>query len=168
MEFNSTIAAFENNEIRLFVPYINGNQIKLREKSGFYPITLLPSELYGLPWIWYHCDYSGNDISICIAYPSVVYGDKIKDVRTCSGLLDIIAPSGPNVSTAEKYKDSYPAIYSDNVRLCDGTETEVVFYETSSGEKYAMMYYKDVITLLRADKSFPFDDLLASFSLEAE
>lgn len=167
-DFNNTITAFENGTIKLFVPYDNGNQIKLNEKVGFYPINLFSSELYGLPWIWYRCDYSGKDINVCIAYPSVVYGDMIKDVRTCSGLLDIIAPSGPNVSTAEKYKESYSAIYSDNVILCDGTETEAVFFETCSGEVFVMMYYKDVLVSLRADKSFPFDAFIESFSLEAE
>ena len=107
-------------------PMLNSQPIPYQNREGFSNITFFPSELYGLPWVWYHCLVEGERVNIQITYPACkgVAVDPAKDV---SEMLKAIAPNAVNV---DNFKDrpTYEAVYLQNIPMATG-EVSVLVYE---------------------------------------
>lgn len=107
-------------------PMLNSQPIPYQNKEGFSNITFFPSELYGLPWVWYHCLVEGERVNIQITYPACkgVAVDSAKDV---SEMLKAVAPNAVN---PDNYKDrpTYKAVYLQSIPMATG-EVGVLVYE---------------------------------------
>ena len=107
-------------------PMLNSQPIPYQNKEGFSNITFFPSELYGLPWVWYHCLVEGERVNIQITYPACkgVAVDPAKDV---SEMLKAIAPNAVNVDNFEG-RPNYEAVYLQSIPMATG-EVGVLVYE---------------------------------------
>ena len=107
-------------------PMLNSQPIPYQNREGFSNITFFPSELYGLPWVWYHCLVEGERVNIQITYPACkgVAVDPAKDV---SEMLKAVAPNAVN---PDNYKDrpNYEAVYLQSIPMATG-EVGVLVYE---------------------------------------
>lgn len=114
-------------------PMLNGQPIPYQNQEGFSNITFFPSELYGLPWVWYHCLVEGERVNIQITYPACkgVAVDPAKDV---SEMLKAIAPNAVN---PDNYKDrpNYEAVYLQSIPMATG-EVGVLVYELKDRTMY--------------------------------
>lgn len=114
-------------------PMLNSQPIPYQNREGFSNITFFPSELYGLPWVWYHCLVEGERVNIQITYPACkgVAVDPAKDV---SEMLKAIAP---NAVDPDNYKDrpNYEAVYLQSIPMATG-EVGVLVYELKDRTMY--------------------------------
>ena len=122
--YSECINKVKENPSLINIPYIGENVMELRDKTGFCGITLMTSELYGMPWIWYFGDVEGNEVIVKQALLPESYLSVIKD-KTASEAIKAIAPSAPNV---DNVTSNYKQI----------TEKEI----TVSGEKISSVYYE--------------------------
>ena len=114
-------------------PMLNGEPIPYQNMEGFSNITFFPDELYGLPWVWYHCLVEGERVNVQITYPACkgVAVDPAKDV---SEMLKAIAPNAVN---PDNYKDrpNYEAVYLQSIPMATG-EVAVLVYELKDRTMY--------------------------------
>lgn len=114
-------------------PMLNSQPIPYQNMEGFSNITFFPNELYGLPWVWYHCLVEGERVNIQITYPACkgVAVDPAKDV---SEMLKAIAPNAVN---PDNYKDrpNYEAVYLQSIPMATG-EVGVLVYELKDRTMY--------------------------------
>lgn len=114
-------------------PMLNSQPIPYQNMEGFSNITFFPSELYGLPWVWYHCLVEGERVNIQITYPACkgVAVDPAKDV---SEMLKAVAPNAVN---PDNYKDrpNYETVYLQSIPMATG-EVGVLVYELKDRTMY--------------------------------
>ena len=119
-------------------PMLNSQPIPYQNREGFSNITFFPSELYGLPWVWYHCLVEGERVNIQITYPACkgVAVDPAKDV---SEMLKAVAPNAVN---PDNYKDypSYKAVYLQSIPMEAG-EVGVLVYEIKNSNKKIYTFF---------------------------
>ena len=163
--YQSTLRAFETQDIKVVVPYFNGNTMELRNKEGFSNITLMTNELYNLPWIWYHCKLNDKDIDVRISYVSVLNNSRIDDTKSLLDILSIIAPDAPSPSNYHN-KKGYKNIYEREIALGDRTVTAVISELNDSNEISVNFHIDGVLVVLKADKEVFSDEFFASFSLK--
>ena len=107
-------------------PMLNGEPIPYQNKEGFSNITFFPSELYDLPWVWYHCLVEGERVNIQITYPACK-GVAVDPTKDTSEILKAIAPNAVNVDNFED-RPSYKAVYLQSIPMATG-EVGVLVYE---------------------------------------
>jgi hypothetical protein len=107
-------------------PMLNGEPIPYQNWEGFSNITFFPSELYGLPWVWYHCLVEGERVNIQITYPACK-GVAVDPAKDASEMLKAIAPNAVNVDNFED-RPSYKAVYLQSIPMATG-EVGVLVYE---------------------------------------
>jgi hypothetical protein len=119
-------------------PMLNGQPIPYQNQEGFSNITFFPSELYGLPWVWYHCLVEGERVNIQITYPACkgVAVDPAKDV---SEMLKAIAPNAVNLDNFED-RPSYRAVYLQSIPMEAG-EVGVLVYEIKNSNKKIYTFF---------------------------
>jgi hypothetical protein len=107
-------------------PMLNSQPIPYQNKEGFSNITFFPGELYGLPWVWYHCLVEGERVNIQITYPACK-GVAVDPTKDASEMLKAIAPNAVNVDNFED-RPSYKAVYLQSIPMATG-EVGVLVYE---------------------------------------
>lgn len=163
--FDKTITAFKNNTIDLYVPAIDEDVCTLRNKEGFSNIALMTTELYNLPWIWYHCKVNDDDVDVRIAYPSVIENHELNSAKTYYEVLKLIAPDAPSPDNYAKY-ESYQKIYESEICLANGKKVAAMVSELKSKSKvYIMFKYEDALVCTYADKSVLTESFWSRFSL---
>ena len=119
-------------------PLLNGQPIPYQNKEGFSNITFFPSELYSLPWVWYHCLVEGERVNIQITYPACK-GVAVDPAKDASEMLKAIAPGAVNL---DNYKDrpSYNAVYLQNIPMATG-DVSVLVYEIKNSNKNMYTFF---------------------------
>lgn len=119
-------------------PMLNSQPIPYQNREGFSNITFFPSELYGLPWVWYHCLVEGERVNIQITYPACkgVAVDPAKDV---SEMLRAVAPNAVNLDNFED-RPSYKAVYLQSIPMEAG-EVGVLVYEIKNSNKKIYTFF---------------------------
>ena len=142
--FKSFVAKLQVDGIT--IPYINGNEIELRNKKGFSNIALFMCELYNLPWIWYFPKVStGENLYIQITYIPDNILEKF-EIPIASDIIKEIAPNAPNV---DKFSDSYNAVYNKELQLGDRTVVALVYECVSDKRDYTYFVYDDFLVMVR-------------------
>lgn len=163
--YADTLSSFDSGEIDLFVPGINGKTASLRDAKGYVKISLMPRELYALPWIWYHCVVDNYDLTVQISYPSVLKNPEIDSAASYSDVLSIIAPDAPSPENFQQY-ESYNAIYEAEKVLADGRAVTAMISELKNSSKVYVMFYIDgVLVLLYADNQLFTESFLSTFDI---
>ena len=156
--FDKTIAAFKNNTVDLYVPAID-------EDVDVSNIALMTTDLYKLPWIWYHCKASDNDVSVRIAYPGVIENPDLSSAKTYYEVLKMIAPDAPNPDNYANY-EAYQKIYESEICLANDKKVGAMISELKDNSKvYVMFNYEGVLVNVYADKSVLTESFWSSFTL---
>ena len=161
----NTLTLFASGDFVLLIPEMNGEPIPYRNVEGYRPYSYLPSELYGLPWIWYFCTLNGSDLRVQIANPGVLNREEISSATTYLDVLNLIAPDAPSPSNYQEYA-SYEKIYEKEITLADGQVVTAMFSALKDSTKiYVMLYIDDVLVCLYGEAQLFSDAFWASFDL---
>lgn len=128
--------------------------LDLRNKEGYSNMTLFPSELYGLPWMWYHCVADGVELTVKVAYPDRVTED-------VSELITLIAPDAPNLHNIENYP-SYESILMTEAGELQVMESRV----KDSPRRYYAFIYGDALVNIHSDSDLVEKGILERISFE--
>lgn len=137
-----------------YMPTLDGEAIDLRNKDGYSNMTLFPSELYGLPWMWYHCIADGTELTVKIAYPDIVTED-------VSELISLIAPDAPNLHNIENYP-SYESVFITEAGDLQVMESRV----KDSPRRYYAFVFGDALVNIHSDVDLVKNGTLARISFE--
>ena len=161
--FNKTVSAFENKAIDLYVPAVDGNACALRNKEDFSNISLMTSELYNLPWIWYHCKVNDADVDVKLSYHSIIESSELNSAKTYYEVLKLIAPDAPNPDNYVKF-ESYQKIYESEITLANDNKVVAMISElTSSSNVYVMFIYEGKLVSVYTDKDALSESFWSSF-----
>lgn len=130
------------------VPYLSGKVIQFRNREGFSNISLYASELYRLPWIFYHPSVStGENFYIKIAYIPDSVLNKQKN-PTASEVIKELSPGSPNIDIIG---DQHKSIYNQNIRLEDREVTALVIEYKKDSRNSTIFVYDDLLIEVRSD-----------------
>ena len=163
--YQNTLSKFASSDINIAIPQIDEKPISLRNKDGYSNITLLTSELYNLPWLWYHCVVNDQNLDVKISYLLPIENLNSQQAITYMEILQLIAPEAPSPENYEKY-ESYDAIYEKKVVLKDGTSVTAMISELKNdSEIYVMFHYNGMLVTLYGDRALFSEDFWESFSI---
>ena len=145
-------------------PMLDGKPITYRNKEGFSNITFFVRELYGMPWIWYHCIVGGERVNVQLAYPECL-GIDVDYSKNAAEILESIAPNAVNLDNW-KERPSYKNVYMKDVRIAAG-EVSMLIYELNDSEKRMFTFFWDGVIITLTDfGGVVNEDFLEQFSLE--
>lgn len=133
------------------VPMFGEEPFPLEDRDG-YEISLYPEEWCGLPWIWYHCMYGEERVSIQMTYPTAITEIEYAADATCAQVLRQINEGAVNTHNYQNF-ESYENVYSSELQLADTTASAIVYQLGESERVLVVMYHHDFLILMRADSS---------------
>ena len=163
--YQQTLSDFASGKIKVAVPQINGENINLRNQEGFSNITWFTSELYNLPWLWYHCLINEQDLTVSIAYLSVLDRTELNSATSYYQVLKMISPNSPSPDNYKK-SASYKNIYEKEITLGNGETVTAMISELKNDSRiYVCLYLDGTLVILRGDKALLTEDFLGTFSI---
>lgn len=163
--YQNTLTKFGNGDIKVAIPQVDENEMLLQNKDGYANITLMTSELYNLPWLWYHCVVNNQKVDVRISYLDAIYNVESSQKATYAQILKSIAPDAPSPENYQKY-ESYKAIYEKNIVLKDGVSVTAMISELKDRSKvYVMFYYDGLLISLYGDCELFTESFWKSFSI---
>ncbi len=158
------LSKFESGKIKLLVPEYNGKLSELRKKEGLSSISLLTKELFGLPWIWYHCVINDKNYQVKVTYPEIVDID-LKNAKSYLEVVSIIYPDSPKPDNYTKYP-SYKSVYEKEYTFCDGTTVLALVGELNDDTTvYVRFYLYGAMIVVQCDSSLVAEDFFKSFKI---
>lgn len=146
----------------VIVPYLNGEVIELRNEEGYPGISMFASELYGLPWVFYHPKVSnGENFYIKMTYlPDVI--DQ-KENLTASEAIKELSPNSPNINNLGKQHEK---IYNCNIKL-KNREVMALVYEYKNDNRDSINFvYNDLLVEVRCDTQIWNEQWFAGLSFD--
>ena len=119
-------------------PMLGDQPIPYQNKEGFSNITFFANELYGMPWVWYHCLVDGERVNVQITYPSCL-GIEVNPAKNASEMLEAIAPNAVNLDNFGD-RPSYKAVYLQNIPMASGN-VSVLVYELKNSQKKIYTFF---------------------------
>lgn len=163
--YQRTLSKFASAEIKVAVPQINGNPIPIRDKDGYAKVDFLTSELYNLPWLWYHCVVENRDLDVKFSYLRVLGNSEVNSATSYYKVQQLIAPDAPSPENYNEF-ESYKVIYEKEITLKDGITVTALVSELKRNEKsYVDFYYDGMLISLKGDNELFTDAFWRSFSI---
>ena len=163
--YKDTLSKFAAEDIKIAVPQFGEGPMPLRNKDGYANISLLTSELYNLPWLWYRCVVNDQSLDVKISYLDAIENLDNVSPKTYTDVLKLIAPRAPSPENYEKY-ESYKTIYEKKVVLKDGVAVNAMISELKNSSKVYVMFYDDgLLVTLHGDNELFTDAFWQSFSI---
>ena len=163
--YQQTLLDFASGEIKVAVPQINGENLSLRNQEGFSNVTLFTSELYHLPWLWYHCRVNEQNLTVCIAYLNVLDRTELDLATSYCQVLKMISPNSPS---PDNYKQSasYTKIYEKEITLGNGKKSIAMISELKNDPRiYVCLYLDGMLVTLRGEKAFLTERFMQTFTI---
>ncbi len=150
----------------VYAPQLGGADLPLQNREGFSNITVFESELYGLPWVWYHCVRGETDVTVKMTYLSCVEGVDAGAAATmpCDQVLRSISPNAVNVDNFENYA-SYERVSEVRLMLADGEVSALKYELVGRKEIFVSFVCGEVFVSVAADASALTEDFWQQFSL---
>ena len=163
--YQQTLSDFAFGEIKVAIPQINGENISLRNREGFSNVTWFTSELYKLPWIWYHCLINEQDLTVSIAYLSVLDRTELNSATSYYQVLKMISPNSPSPDNYKK-SASYKNIYEKEITLGNGETVTAMISELKNDSRiYVCLYLDGMLVILRGDEALLTEELFQTFNI---
>ncbi len=126
-------------------PMLRREPMAYRDKEGFSNITFHVSELYGLPWIWYHPSVStGENFYISVTYlPDAKHAG-----MTASEVIGEIAPNAANIN---HLGDQHESVCEQPLTLHNREVTALVMDYKNDTRDCVYFVYGDLLVLVRCD-----------------
>ena len=164
--YQKTLSKFANGEIKVAIPCIDESPMPLQSNKDYPMVTLISSELYNLPWIWYDCVIENQIVDIKISYLDAIYNVEGGKNATYRQILNSIAPSAPSPDNYQNY-ESYKNIYEKNIVLKDGTSVTAMISEVkNSSKEYVMFYYEGLLIVLDGESELFTNEFWSKFSIK--
>lgn len=161
--YEAMLGEFVSENAPLYIPMSNGKELPLQNREGFSNISLLTSELYGMPWIWYNCVYDDTKISIRVTYPSILNNKEVSEAKTAWEILKVIAPNAPLPDNYQSY-ESYRNVYEQLLSI-GGESVSALVQECTDGSAYVSFLLKDIyVTVCTQGGGLP-DEIWNEFSM---
>lgn len=167
--FRKTLQYFETGKIKLCVPQLNGENMKIQSDSAYSQVSFMTSELYRIPWIWYHCGAVSGDeqMIVKLSYLSPLENESIDNAKSYLEVQNIISPSSPNPDNYSNFKN-YTSVYEKEITLADNSKATALIFETDNiRETYAEIYKDGILISIRANKEKLTDEFFRSFDVVA-
>ena len=130
------------------VPYLSGKVIQFRNREGFSNISLYASEVYRLPWIFYHPSVStGENFYIKMTYIPDSIIEKQKN-PTASEVIKELSPNSPNINNLG---NQHKSIYNQNIKLEDREVTALVIEYKNDDRNSTIFVYDDLLVEIRSN-----------------
>lgn len=132
------------------VPLLGGERLELRSEEGFSGITLFPSELYELPWIFYHPFVAtGENFYIQLT----VIPETVSDAQKSGSASELIRALSPNSANTDNYHESsvLKNVYESEVVLEDRRVTALNYEYINDARECTIFIYDDLLIMVRAD-----------------
>ncbi len=163
--YQKTLSKFANGEIKVAIPYLGEIPMPLQSNKDYSMVTLISSELYNLPWIWYDCVIGNQIVDIKISYLDAIYNVEGGKNATYRQILNSLAPNAPSPDNYQKY-ESYKNIYEKEIVLKDGTSVTAMISEVKGASKeYVDFYYNGMLIVLYGERELFSDGFWNSFSI---
>ena len=167
--FRKTLQHFETGKIKLCVPQLNGENMKIQSDSTYTQITFMTSEVYHIPWIWYHCGAVSGDeqMIVKLSYLLPLENESIDYAKSYLEVQNIISPSSPNPDNYSNFKN-YTSVYEKEITLADNSKAVALIFETDNvRETYAEIYKDGILISIRASREKLTDEFFRSFDVVA-
>ena len=147
----------------IIVPYINGKVIELRNLEGYSNVSLFASELYELPWVFYHPSVStGENFYIKMTYLPEAF--TITENLMASDIIKELSPNSPNLNNLG---EQHEKIYNKQIQLHD-REVMALVYEYKTDNRDSIKFiYDDFLVEVRCDPQVWNDNWFSSLSFES-
>ena len=147
----------------IVVPYINGKVIELRNLEGYSNVSLFASELYELPWVFYHPSVStGENFYIKMTYLPEVF-TKTENLMA-SDIIKELSPNSPNLNNLG---EQHEKIYNKQIQLHDREVTALVYEYKTDNRDSIKFIYDDFLVEVRCDPQVWNDNWFSSLSFES-
>lgn len=164
--YQTVLEALAEGRAPLLIPHLSGKEIELRDEVGLPGISVDTSEMYNLPWIWYHCKLNGQHFRVHISYLDVLEHPALKECKTALEVLSVICPSAPLPSNIQKFPH-YRSICEKDIVLGEERTVRAIVSELKDGTREYIKFYMDgVFVTLDGGTQFFTDEFLAAFTLE--
>ncbi|MBQ7604790.1 MAG: hypothetical protein IJU75_07510 [Clostridia bacterium] len=146
-----------NGDLKFKKPAIDGIPMTVGV-DVYWNISVLTEELFGLPWIWYYCDFNGKTVVVGISYLDLV-PDAFTDEMTIEETIKKLKPNFPLPDNADDFRNSYTSIQNSEFQI-NGTKTDALVYENTYGRTYYRFIYDDsfIVNIWSADKGNKLED----------
>ena len=131
-----------SNADNVKIPNLNGEELPLREKEGFSHISLMTYDFLALPWIWYHCVYGDNSVTVKITYPELFLNQDLTG-KSAHEILKLINEKAVSVDNYTEF-ENYEKAYLKDIELKNATVSAVVYEIKNSDKIFIKFYYNDV------------------------
>ena len=163
--YQQTLSDFASGEIKVAVPQIGGKNIDLRNQEGFSNVTWFTNELYNLPWLWYHCLINEQDLTVSIAYLSVLDRTELNSATSYYQVLKMISPNSPSPDNYKK-SASYKNIYEKEITLGNGETVTAMISELKNDSRiYVCLYLDGMLVTLRGDEALLTKEFFRTFNI---
>ena len=163
--YQQTLSDFASGEIKVAVPQIGGKNIDLRNQEGFSNVTWFTNELYNLPWLWYHCLINEQDLTVSIAYLSVLDRTELNSATSYYQVLKMISPNSPSPDNYKK-SASYKNIYEKEITLGNGETVTAMISELKNDSRiYVCLYLDGMLVTLRGNEALLTEEFFRTFNI---
>jgi hypothetical protein len=163
--YQNILSKFANGDIKVAIPKLGDNAMPLQNKKGYSTVTLMTSELYNLPWLWYHCVIENQEMTVRVSYLDAIYNVENSQKTTYAQILKSLAPDAPSPENYQKY-EHYKVIYEKNIVLKDGISVTAIISEIKDNSKeFVRFYYDGLLVVLYGEHELFTDDFFSSFSI---
>lgn len=161
--YEAMLGEFASENALLYIPMNHGKELPLQNRVGFPNISLLANELYGMPWLLYHCVYNDTKIGVRVTYPSILNNEEVSAAKTAWEVLKVIAPNAPlpdNFQSNESYRNVY-----EKELMISGEKVLALIQECNDNTVYVSFLLKDVYVIVCTyDGALP-DEFWKTFAL---
>ena len=161
--YQKALAKFASGEIRVAIPQLNGSPIPIQDREGYAKVSLFSGELYGLPWLWYHYSFDGQNTYIKISYLAFIEN---LEADPQDSYLDIQESFYPSAPSPDNYAERYESIYEKQLVLEDGVSvTALVSVPTNDPRIFVRFRYDDLLVVICCKEELLTDEFWQSFSI---
>lgn len=163
--YQRTLSKFASKEIKVAVPQLNGSPIPIRDKDGYAKVSFFTSELYNLPWLWYHCVVDGRNLDVKFSYLNILGNSEVNSATSYYEVQQLIYPGAPSPENYDKF-ESYKVIYEKEITLKGGINVTAMVSELKRNNKsYVDFYYDGMLISLKGDNELFTNDFWEAFSI---
>ena len=161
-EYKLMLDILSKDREALKVPKKDNENIAFRNLEGLSNITVMPDELFSLPWIWYYFNVENTQITIKTSYIKAM--DEKHIGSTYRQIVEDIYPDAPLPSNYQNF-ENYKIIYEKEIVLDDGYRTYALFYETNDSERISVAFvYEDLMVSIKTYPKLISDSFFSSLS----
>ena len=164
VDYIKEIHAASGEKTPLYIPYFENSPAELRKREGFSAITLMTSELYGVPWIWYYVTVGNEELIIKCACLSQKDFARV-DVEKASIAVKNFSRSAPNIDNYET-KSNYKSIVEKTVCFANESISALLLEPTNDSRVSLQFTFDKTMVIITGSPEIINSEAIGSISLQ--